>query len=247
MLRFTSFVVTGLALASGVVAVVPAWGQCGGIGWSGETECASGLVCSKLNDYYSQCLQGTAAPSSTVVTSAPGSSAPGSSVPSGPSSTSTAVGGSTTLAPGYSFIRAVVDPNFHKYLRAEVAWSASPAVLGEPSEAAQFQVTNGQLIQNANGTPLYAHVEDKTDPAAVKLAVSWSTTPAATGTFIFSGDTLEWSNPAVSRPQNNAWLVCPDAAGNRLLFVNLGPYSYNTPAGCADQTIHAYTGSTATA
>lgn len=43
-----------------------------------------------------------------------------------------------------------------------------------------------------------------------------------------------------------AWLVCPDAAGNRDLYVNLGAYSYMTPAGCADETIHAYTGATAT-
>lgn len=44
-----------------------------------------------------------------------------------------------------------------------------------------------------------------------------------------------------------AWLVCPDDAGNLDLYVNLGPYAYMTPAGCADETIHAYTGATATA
>ncbi|KAF7440007.1 hypothetical protein PC9H_000348 [Pleurotus ostreatus] len=241
MLRTSTLIAAGLALASGVSAVVPVWGQCGGIGFGGETVCDSGLVCTKLNDYYSQCLQGTAPPAST--TAAPGSSVP----PTPPSSTSTAVGGSTTLAPGYSFIRAVVDPNFHKYLRSEIAWTASEAVLGEPSEAAQFQVTNGQLVQNANGTPLYAVVEPRADSTVMKLKVSWSATPATSGAFVFSGDTLEWSNPSITRPQNNAWLVCPDADGNRDLYVNLGPYSYMTPAGCADQTIHAYTGSTATA
>lgn len=44
-----------------------------------------------------------------------------------------------------------------------------------------------------------------------------------------------------------AWLVCPDADGNKLLYINLGAYDYMTPAGCADETIHAYTGATATA
>ncbi|CCA73932.1 hypothetical protein PIIN_07885 [Serendipita indica DSM 11827] len=63
----------------------------------------------------------------------------------------------------------------------------------------------------------------------------------------WSGDTLLWSDPSVTRSQNNAWLICPDANGNDDLYVNLGPYAYNTPAGCGDQTIHAYTGSTATA
>lgn len=32
------------------------WGQCGGIGYSGSTCCASGSTCTKLNDYYFQCL-----------------------------------------------------------------------------------------------------------------------------------------------------------------------------------------------
>ncbi|KAL0562551.1 hypothetical protein V5O48_019536, partial [Marasmius crinis-equi] len=110
-----------------------------------------------------------------------------------------------------------------------------------------FQITNGQLIQTVNGGSLYATVEALTDPTVKKLKVSWSSSPATSGTFVFSGDTVEWSSPTITRPQNNAWLVCPDSAGNKDLYVNLGPYSYQTPAGCADETIHAYTGSTATA
>ncbi|KAG6902568.1 hypothetical protein C0995_014957 [Termitomyces sp. Mi166 len=172
-----------------------------------------------------------------------------------PTTTTSASAGTATLAPSYSWIRAVEDPNFHKYLRSEVINTASDAVLGDPSTAGQFIVTDGQLIQNANGTPLYAVVEDRADSTVVKLKMSWSTTPATSGTFVFSGDTLEWSNPAITRPQNNvsavqddeAWLVCPDDAGNLDVYVNLGPYDYMTPAGCADETIHAYTGSTATA
>ncbi|KAK7463773.1 hypothetical protein VKT23_005712 [Stygiomarasmius scandens] len=33
-----------------------AWGQCGGIGYSGPTTCASGSVCTVQNPYYSQCV-----------------------------------------------------------------------------------------------------------------------------------------------------------------------------------------------
>ncbi|THU81179.1 CEL6 protein [Dendrothele bispora CBS 962.96] len=36
--------------------VAAAWGQCGGIGYSGPTACASGSVCTVQNDYYSQCI-----------------------------------------------------------------------------------------------------------------------------------------------------------------------------------------------
>ncbi|KZS87222.1 putative endo-1,4-beta-xylanase B precursor [Sistotremastrum niveocremeum HHB9708] len=32
------------------------WGQCGGIGWTGPTCCASGTTCKASNAYYSQCL-----------------------------------------------------------------------------------------------------------------------------------------------------------------------------------------------
>ncbi|PPQ63415.1 hypothetical protein CVT24_004925 [Panaeolus cyanescens] len=32
------------------------WGQCGGIGYNGPTQCVSPYVCRKQNDYYSQCL-----------------------------------------------------------------------------------------------------------------------------------------------------------------------------------------------
>lgn len=32
------------------------WGQCGGNGWTGPTVCQSPWVCTKQNDFYSQCL-----------------------------------------------------------------------------------------------------------------------------------------------------------------------------------------------
>ncbi|KAG7442886.1 carbohydrate-binding module family 1 protein [Guyanagaster necrorhizus] len=216
--------------------------QCGGIGWSGATICPSGWTCNVLNSWYSQCLPG-ASTIGTTTTSVGG----GSESITTATSTTSASGGSATLAPGYSFIRAVEDPNFHKYLRSEIINTASDAVLGEPADAAQFVITNGQLIQNAAGTPLYAIVEERANDTVVMLKMSWSESPATSGTFVFSGDTLEWSIPTIDRPQTNAWYVCPDDEGNLIVYVNLGYYDYNTPAGCADETIHAYTGSTATA
>ncbi|KAI1291411.1 carbohydrate-binding module family 1 protein [Xylaria venustula] len=36
--------------------VAAQYGQCGGIGWTGCTACASGSTCNTLNDYYYQCL-----------------------------------------------------------------------------------------------------------------------------------------------------------------------------------------------
>jgi endo-1,4-beta-xylanase len=37
-------------------AVAAHWGQCGGIGWTGPTVCASPYTCKYSNDWYSQCL-----------------------------------------------------------------------------------------------------------------------------------------------------------------------------------------------
>lgn len=42
--------------AAGGGGVSPKWGQCGGIGWSGPTQCAAGSTCTYGNPYYSQCL-----------------------------------------------------------------------------------------------------------------------------------------------------------------------------------------------
>ncbi|KAI0639226.1 beta-glucosidase [Trametes polyzona] len=69
--------------------------QCGGIGWSGATTCVSGAVCTKLNDYYSQCLPG-AASSSAPATSAP--TAPSSTVPGSPTSTAVPPPAQTSVA-----------------------------------------------------------------------------------------------------------------------------------------------------
>ncbi|KAI0763305.1 endoglucanase [Trametes elegans] len=63
-----------VALASAAPALsVAVWGQCGGSGFSGDTTCDPGSACVKVNDYYSQCQPGAAAPTST--SSAPGPSA----------------------------------------------------------------------------------------------------------------------------------------------------------------------------
>lgn len=241
------------ALVAGASAqtTAPQWGQCGGSGWTGATVCPSGWVCTYSNPYYSQCLQGVA-PSTPTTNPVGTTTFPPTSRPTTPTSTSSgsAASGTTTLLPGNSFIRAVEDPNFHQYLQSEVLGTAGDAVLGSPGTAAQFQIVGGQLVQELpGGGSLYAVVEGQANSSVTKLKMSWSTSPASganAGTFMWSGDTVEWSIPTIARPQLNAWLVCPDAAGNKDVYINLGNYDYMTPAGCADETIHAYTGATAT-
>ncbi|KAJ8113810.1 hypothetical protein ONZ43_g5065 [Nemania bipapillata] len=62
------------------------------------------------------------------------------------------------------------------------------------------------------------------------------------GAFAFQGDTLTWTVADISRPNAAAWLVC---GNDGQLYINTGAYAYDTPSGCADQTIHSYGGSTA--
>ncbi|KAJ5683375.1 endo-beta-1-4-glucanase B [Penicillium macrosclerotiorum] len=47
---------TTTSTGSTATATAAHWGQCGGIGWTGATTCASGYTCQVQNAYYSQCL-----------------------------------------------------------------------------------------------------------------------------------------------------------------------------------------------
>ncbi|PVG01107.1 pectin lyase-like protein [Serendipita vermifera] len=59
-------VVATLVLSSLVYAQQTLYGQCGGIGWTGATTCVSGSYCQYSNDWYSQCVPGTASSTSTT-------------------------------------------------------------------------------------------------------------------------------------------------------------------------------------
>ncbi len=42
------------------------YGQCGGIGYTGATDCCTPTTCQSSSDYYSQCLDGTTKASATT-------------------------------------------------------------------------------------------------------------------------------------------------------------------------------------
>ncbi|KAG8689779.1 hypothetical protein FRC08_010778 [Ceratobasidium sp. 394] len=67
--------VSALAAAGYVSAQQGAYAQCGGINWTGGTTCVSGYVCTYQNDWYSQCVPGTASPSTTTKASSTTSTA----------------------------------------------------------------------------------------------------------------------------------------------------------------------------
>jgi endoglucanase len=75
-----SRLLTAAVLVCSALAQAPAWGQCGGNGWTGATTCQSGSTCVKQNDWYSQCIPGSdnggggggQQPSTTASSPAPG-------------------------------------------------------------------------------------------------------------------------------------------------------------------------------
>ncbi|KAL7940191.1 carbohydrate-binding module family 1 [Trichoderma barbatum] len=78
-----SLLLTATLLASGSIAQQTVWGQCGGIGYNGPTDCAPGSACSTLNPYYAQCIPGaTTISTSTRPTSLPASTTRASSTSS---------------------------------------------------------------------------------------------------------------------------------------------------------------------
>jgi len=97
-MKLAASLITLAISLSQVVAVVPAWGQCGGNDWTGETGqatsspscltwcllpstvCISGSACVYQNDWYSQCIPGaispTIPPSNTATSPGPTSGVP---------------------------------------------------------------------------------------------------------------------------------------------------------------------------
>ncbi|RYO98055.1 hypothetical protein DL765_010948 [Monosporascus sp. GIB2] len=143
-----------------------------------------------------------------------------------------------TLQPGWYWIRAVAAPNFHKYVQTSPPITPGTAILESHRTASQCNVVGGQFVMNrgAGSDPLYMHVERPADLTQRKLATWFNTTKNDFGTFAFQGDALTWSTPEIKRQNLAAWLVCEKQA----MFINTGAYAYQTPPGCADQTIHYY-------
>ncbi|GME23321.1 glycoside hydrolase family 10 protein [Neofusicoccum parvum] len=94
-----------LAAVPATFAAVPAWGQCGGSGWSGETICVSGYTCVSVNQWYSQCQQGSAAPAPTTLTTATSTTA------NAPTSTATGGLDAKFKAHGKKYFGVATDQN----------------------------------------------------------------------------------------------------------------------------------------
>ncbi|KAF7586040.1 hypothetical protein BBP40_009638 [Aspergillus hancockii] len=94
------------------------WAQCGGKFFTGSAECASGWTCQTLNEWFSQCVPGAEAHSSSVSISAPSSASVTPSVSLAPSVSTgiskpalpTPVSSASVSKPGRSSTSAIPRP-----------------------------------------------------------------------------------------------------------------------------------------
>jgi endo-1,4-beta-xylanase len=110
---------TILSGSSAVLAATQPWGQCGGLYWSGDSTCTDGWYCSKTNDYYSQCLQGTGGGG--------GSDPPASSAAASSAAASSAAASSAAPKPTSTFATVVVPVSTTK-----ASSSAKPSSTSKP-------------------------------------------------------------------------------------------------------------------
>ncbi|EIN11821.1 hypothetical protein PUNSTDRAFT_142063 [Punctularia strigosozonata HHB-11173 SS5] len=187
-------VITFLALAL-ITAVARAqsgaYGQCGGIGWSGATTCVSGYACTVLNTYYSQCLPGAASASPppvsttvptfspTTVTPNPTTSDPMTSIPA--TTTSAA-------APTGSQLRTDQDPVYHFYLQD---LNGVP-VLGPEASSGYFDISGGTISLAASSGTLYLNAIESVSTSYKPLVFN---STAITTDWGLEGDTIITTNP----------------------------------------------------
>ncbi|KAL5118535.1 hypothetical protein ACEQ8H_003550 [Pleosporales sp. CAS-2024a] len=135
------------ALAPAIKAQANLYQQCGGTGFSGSTTCVSGAYCSKVNDYYYQCLPGSGNGSGSGITVPAGTSA----APA-PTTFKTSVGGGSPTTGGSATVTAspgdgsnpLKGKNFYAnpFYSSEIVSLAAPSLSAAGSAALAAKATN---------------------------------------------------------------------------------------------------------
>nr|BAH59082.1 cellulase [Coniophora puteana] len=130
-----------------VNAQVAAYGQCGGQDWTGATACASGTACTKVNDYYYQCLPGSSGSSVSGGSGSGSTSAPSptSTVPTSTSSASTAPSSTSTSSAAssdnpYTGYQIFLNPEYASEVQAAIPSITDSAVAAKALKVAEVPV-----------------------------------------------------------------------------------------------------------
>ncbi|KAF3189904.1 hypothetical protein TWF788_009891 [Orbilia oligospora] len=140
---------TYVALALAAPVLVSAqqgmWGQCGGIGWTGPTNCAAPAACSTLNPYYAQCLSAVGQQTTTASTtrSTTAQTTPQTTPRTTPATTTMATTTRTTTSsvPVGTGLDNLIKAKGKKY----VGFCADPGTLSNSQNAAILRNEGGQL------------------------------------------------------------------------------------------------------
>ncbi|KAK7687074.1 hypothetical protein QCA50_009574 [Cerrena zonata] len=219
-MRTLAFVTLFACLVLKVTAQSAAWGQCGGQGWSGSTSCVSGYTCSKLNDYYSQCIPGAASPPALPTTAAPTSQPSSPTTPLPPTTTST---GAT---PTGSQIRAVENPVYHFYLQNK----GGKPMLGPEASSGYFTIGTTITLNNADGSKSFLNVNTSSSASYKPLTLD---NTATTTDWQLEGDTI-----ITTAPRELNFLAC--ATSDAQFFDVYLQEGNDTPSGasCSMATLH---------
>ncbi|TKX25837.1 glycosyl hydrolases family 6 protein [Elsinoe australis] len=138
--------IASAALFAAGASAIPVYGQCGGINWSGTGTCDAGTVCSKINDYYSQCIPGTA--STTLATTTRVTNPPGGTTTTRTVNPSTTAGSPTTTAPPSSSGNIFLGKQYYAnpYYASEVNSLAIPSLPASLIPAASAVAKIGSFV-----------------------------------------------------------------------------------------------------
>ncbi|OAG09935.1 1,4-beta cellobiohydrolase [Paraphaeosphaeria sporulosa] len=142
-MRNANILAAAAVLASTAHAQSQLYGQCGGIDWKGATTCVSGSYCSKINDYYSQCLPG-AASSSVVATTAQTTAKSTSTTLSTATKTSAGATQATSAPAATNSANPIAGKSFYAnpYYSSEIVSLAAPSLSAAGSAALAAKATN---------------------------------------------------------------------------------------------------------
>ncbi|KAK6355572.1 hypothetical protein TWF696_004672 [Orbilia brochopaga] len=142
-----SYIALALAAPVLVSAQQSMWGQCGGIGWTGPTNCNPPAACSTLNPYYAQCLSSVGGPTTTArtttttartTTTTTRTTTPVTTPSTTPRTSTTTT---TSSAPVGTGLDALIKSKGKKY----VGFCADPATLNIAQNVAILRAEAGQV------------------------------------------------------------------------------------------------------
>lgn len=160
-------VVASAALFAASASAISVYGQCGGKGWTGSGTCDSGSYCFHQNDYYWQCVPGSA--STTLVTTTK------------PASTTTTTKAPSSAPPSSTKAPTTAPPSTTK-APTTTSGGASPTSTGTPVSVSGNPFSGKQIYAN----PYYAsEINSIAIPSLPASLAPAASAVANVGTFVW--------------------------------------------------------------